>query len=220
MFFQCLRCAIPVVPLCANAGWLPPPFVAKVAVGMPVARHPPPSSRRAALPHRAPASGRRAGTRRCLPYAAERLGQATPARGPAPGFLRHVPLGPLPSRHLLRRSRGATCVRRLPRDSAAVRLPAPGPHGRAPWVPRADLASARPARGRASRVPHTVLRRLPEVSAPAGSVAAWPERRRPCGLPHVRSASAPETSAACGAPYSACVCPCHRFADTVTDACA
>ena len=44
-----------------------------VAVGMPVTQHPPHRSRRAALPHRAPASGLRAGTRRCLPYAAERM---------------------------------------------------------------------------------------------------------------------------------------------------
>ena len=47
--------------------------VGQVAVGMPVTRHPPHRSRRAALPHRAPASGLRAGTRRCLPYAAERM---------------------------------------------------------------------------------------------------------------------------------------------------
>jgi hypothetical protein len=187
---------------------------------MPVARHPPHRSRRAARPHRAPASGLRAATRRCLPYAAERLGQETPALGPAPGFLRHVPLGQLPSLPLLRRSRGATLVRRLPRDSAAVRRPAPVHHGRAPGVHRADLALARQARGRASRVPHPVLLRLPEVSDPAGAVSAWPERRRPCGLPRVRSASAPEKSAACGAHYSAGVFPCQRFADTVTDACA
>ena len=35
-----------------------PDFFQKVAVGMPVTRHPPHRSRRAALPHRAPASGR------------------------------------------------------------------------------------------------------------------------------------------------------------------
>jgi hypothetical protein len=29
MFLQCLRGAIPIVPLCATAGWLPPPFVVK-----------------------------------------------------------------------------------------------------------------------------------------------------------------------------------------------
>ena len=187
---------------------------------MPVARHPPHRSRRAALPHRAPASGLRAATRRCLPYAAARMCQEPPALCPAPGFLRHVPLGQLPSLHLLRRSRGAALVRRLPRDSAAVRLPAPVHHGRAPWVHRADLASARQARGRASRVPHPVLLRLPEGSDPAGALSAWPERRRPCGLPRVRSASAPEQSAACGAQDSAGVFPCQRFADTVTEACA
>jgi hypothetical protein len=115
---------------------------------------------------------------------------------------------------------GATVVRRLPRSSEAVRLPAPVHHGRTPWVHRADLASARQATGRASRVPHTVCLRMPEVSDPAGSVSALPERRRPCGLPRVRSASAPEKSADFGAPYSACVFPCQRFADAVTDACA
>jgi hypothetical protein len=76
------------------------------------------------------------------------------------------------------------------------------------------------ARCRASRVPRTVFRRMPEVSDPAGSVSALPERRRPWGRPRVRSASAPEKSADVGAPYSACVFPGQRFADTVTDACA
>jgi hypothetical protein len=191
-----------------------------VAVGMPVTWHPPHRSRRAALPHRAPASGRRAGLRRCLPYAAARLGQEAPALCPAPGFLRHVPLGPLPSLPLLRRSHRATFVRRLPRYSAAVRLPASVHHGRAPEVHRADLAIARPARGRVSRVPHTVWRRMPEVCDPAGAVSAWPARRRPYGLPRVRSASAPRTPRDGGAPYSACVFPWQRFAGAVTDACA
>jgi hypothetical protein len=159
-------------------------FSLKVAVGMPVARHPPHSSRRAALPHRAPASGRRAGTRRCLPYAAERLGQETPARGPAPGFLRHVPLGPLPALHLLRRSRGATCVRRLPRDSAAVRLPAPGTSrscpvgapcgpgerssGQRQGLPGAAHRVATPARGRR---PRRVRRRLARTASTVGPAA-------------------------------------------------
>jgi hypothetical protein len=56
-------------------------------------------------------------------------------------MLDHVPLGPLPSLALRRRSRGATFVRRLPRYDAAVRRPAPVPHGRIPGVHRADLAS-------------------------------------------------------------------------------
>jgi len=38
-----------------------------------------------------------------------------PALCPVPGMLRRVPLGPLPSLHLLRQSLGATVVRRLPR---------------------------------------------------------------------------------------------------------
>jgi hypothetical protein len=91
-----------------------------------------------------------------------------PALGPAPGLLRHVPLGPLPSLPLLRRSHGATVVRRLPRYSAAVRLPAPVHHGRAPWVHRADLARDRQARGRASRVPHTVFLYMQRSPTPPG----------------------------------------------------
>ncbi len=55
-----------------------------------------------------------------------------PALCPVPGMRRRVPLGPLPSLHLLRWSLRATIVRRLPRYSEAVRLPAPVPHGRAP----------------------------------------------------------------------------------------
>jgi len=47
-------------------------------------------------------------------------------------MLDHVPLGPLPSLHLLRRSRGAPFVRRLPRYSEAVRRPAPVHHGHIP----------------------------------------------------------------------------------------
>src|SRR4029453_14554966 len=113
-------------------------------------------------------------------------------------MLHRVPLGPLPALHLLRRSPGATVVRRRPRYSAAVRLPAPVHHGRAPWVHRADLAIARQARGRASRGPHTVLLRMPEVSDPAGSSSALPKRRRQGCLPRVRSASAPRSSPLAG----------------------
>jgi hypothetical protein len=69
--------------------------------------------------------------------------RGAPALCPVPGMRRHVPLGPLPSLHLLRRFLGATFVRRLPRYYEAVRLPAPVHHGRTPWVHRADLA-ARP----------------------------------------------------------------------------
>jgi hypothetical protein len=135
-------------------------------------------------------------------------------------FAHDVPLGQLPALHLLRRSPGATLVRRLPRYSEAVRLPAPVHHGRAPWVHRTGLAITRQGRGRASRVPHTVLQRMQEVSDPARCVSALPYRRLRCRLPRVRSASAPRTSRDFGAHYSACTFPCQRFANAVTDACA
>jgi hypothetical protein len=64
-----------------------------------------------------------------------------PALCPVPGMRRRVPLGQLPSLHLLRRFLGATFVRRLPRYYGAVRLPAPVHHSRIPWVHCADLAS-------------------------------------------------------------------------------
>ena len=63
-----------------------------------------------------------------------------PALCPAPGMLDHIPLGQLPSLHLLRRSHRATLVRRLPRYYEAVRLPTSVHHGRTPWVHRAGLA--------------------------------------------------------------------------------
>ena len=140
--------------------------------GYPTAPH---RSRRAALPHRAPASGGNAQA----PAGACRMQSSTcdretPALRPVPGMLDHVPLGPLPSLHLLRRSPGATLVRRLPRYYEAVRLPASVHHGRIPWVPRADLAIQHQARCRASRVPRRVFLCMPEVSDPARCVYALP----------------------------------------------
>jgi hypothetical protein len=134
---------------------------------MPVARHPPHRSRRAALPHRAPASGRdaQASEDACRTQSST-CDRETPALRPAPGMLDHVPLGQLPSLHLLRRSLGATFVRRLPRYYEAVRLPAPVHHGRTPWVHRADLTSQ--ARCRASRVPHTVFPYMQRSPTPPG----------------------------------------------------
>src|SRR5262249_20739919 len=117
-----------------------------------------------------------------------------PALCPAPGMLDHVPLGPLPSLHLLRPSLGATLVRRLPRYYEAVRLPAPVHHGRIPWVPCADLVRQRQARCRASRVPRRVRLCMPEVFGPAGSVDTTPQRRLRYCLPRVRSASAPRNN--------------------------
>ena len=142
-----------------------------------------------------------------------------PALCPVPAMLRRVPLGQLPSLHLLRRSLCATFVRRLPRYYEAVRLPTPVHHGRAPWVHRADLIVPRQARGRASRVPRSMFLCMPEVSDPARSVQPSLSRSVQCSLPRVRSASAPRL-ADFGAPYSACTFPCQRFANAVTDACA
>jgi hypothetical protein len=170
-----------------------------VAVGMSVTRHPPHRSRRAALPHRAPASGRDAqASAEAGRTPSSPCDRASPALRPAPGRRDHGPLGPLPALHRRRRSPGATLVRRLPRDAAAVRLPAPVPHGRFPWVPRAALALPPQASGRASRVPHRLLPCLPEVSAPARAVDPAPARRRRYGLPRVRSASAPRRSPLAG----------------------
>ena len=87
---------------------------------------------------------------------------------------RHIPLGQLPSLPLLRRSHGATLVRRLPRYYEAVRLPAPVHYGRAPRVHRTGLAIARQVRCRVSRVPYTVFLRMPEVSDPARCGDALP----------------------------------------------
>jgi hypothetical protein len=129
----------------------------------------PPRSRRAALPHRAPASGRDAqASEDACRTQSRTCDREHPALRPAPGMLDHVPLGPLPSLHLLRRSLGATVGRRLPRYYDAVRLPAPVHHGRAPQVHRADLALPHQARCRASRVPHTVLRYMQRSPTPPG----------------------------------------------------
>ena len=136
---------------------------------MAVTQHPPHRSRRAALPHRAPASGRdaQASEDACRTQSST-CDRENPALRPAPGMLDHVPLGQLPSLHLLRRSLGATLVRRLPRYSEAVRLPAPVHHGRAPRVHHADLARMHQARCRASRVPYTVFRYMQRSPTPPG----------------------------------------------------
>jgi len=148
---------------------LPVARLGMVAVGTPVTWRPPHRSRRAALPHRAPASGRDAqASADAGRTPSSTCDRAHPALRPDPGMLDHVPLGQLPSLHLLRRSHGATLVRRLPRYSAAVRLPAPVHHGRAPQVHRADLAIPHQARGRASRVPHRGLRSMQRSPTPPG----------------------------------------------------
>ena len=143
--------------------------------------------------------------------------QETPALCPAPGLLGHVPLGQLPSLHLLRRSHGPTLVRRLRRYYEAVPLPAPVHHGRAPRVHRADLARPHQARCRASRVPHTVFSRMPEVSDPARCGDALPSRRPRCCLPRVRSASAPRSSPISGLNTLPARSPVNASPPTVTD---
>src|SRR5262245_8834328 len=102
---------------------------------------------------------------RCLTYAVTRLLQGTPALRPDPALLNRLPLGPLPSLHGLRRGRRcstAHVVRSFRWYYGAGRLPTPVPPGRAPvWILRAGLAARGQVRGRASRVPHTMLPCMP-----------------------------------------------------------
>ncbi len=79
--------------------------VPSVAVGMALAGHPPHRSRRAVFPHRAPASGltrSRSNPPCCCAYPVQRLFQDDPVLCPGPALLDRVPLGQLPSLHLLR----------------------------------------------------------------------------------------------------------------------
>jgi hypothetical protein len=184
-----------------------------VAVGMSVTRHPPHRSRRAALPHRAPASGRDAqASAEAGRTPSSPCDRASPALRPAPGRRDHGPLGPLPALHRRRRSPGATLVRRLPRDAAAVRLPAPVPHGRFPWAPPGGPGSptpgqrpglpgaappvAVPARGlrpRPGRRPRTST--APPVWPAAGAERVGPQEEPACGALHTLPARAPGNAA-------------------------
>jgi hypothetical protein len=96
-----------------------------IAVGMPVARHPPHRSQRAELPHWAPTSGNDAQATNCLPYPFQRTLQVYSGSVsgawfagplcPEPGLLDWIPLGQSPSLHSLRRpQRTTTLVRELP----------------------------------------------------------------------------------------------------------
>jgi hypothetical protein len=111
------------------------------AVGMPVTRHPPHRSQRAALPHWAPASGRNAKALlwirminlpipTCgLTYPLQLMWHAHPALRPEHGLLVRIALGQTSSLHRLRRLRGSrkrlagVVVRRFRRYYTSVRLP-------------------------------------------------------------------------------------------------
>jgi len=184
---------------------------------MPVTQHSPHRSRRAALPHRAPASGDhgQAPGEACRTRA-RTCDREPPALRPAPGLRDHVPLGPRPALHRRRPSHGATGGRRLPRSSAAVRRPAPGPPGRLPEG--APCGPGQPAPGP-----------MPGLPGAAPWVAGHARDRRPrpvCppralpGCPVWPSACAervgPQESPACGAHDSAGTFPCPRFVFSVT----
>ena len=102
-----------------------PAFPAHVAVGTAVARRPPHRSRRAALPHRAPASGSGARVTNHPPHPVADREQLSPALCPVPSSRDEVPLGWAPSLHPLRgRRRTAGLVRGLHRYYGPIRLPA------------------------------------------------------------------------------------------------
>src|SRR5712691_6039592 len=99
--------------------------------------------------------------------------RGNPALCPAPGLLRHVPLGQLPSLHLLRRSQGRPLFEGFfgpmkLSDSLHPSLTVV-PHG---FTVRTWHHCQ--ARCRASRVPHPVFPCMPEVSDPARCVYALP----------------------------------------------
>jgi len=167
---------------------------------MPVTQHSPHRSRRAALPHRAPASGDhgQAPGEACRTRA-RTCDREPPALRPAPGLRDHVPLGPRPALHRRRPSHGATGVRRLPRSSAAVRRPAPGPHGRLPAGAPCGPGQPAPGRCRASRVPRHGLRACQRSPTPPGLPTPRPPgvsrlafrvcgARRPPGVARLRGA--------------------------------
>ena len=187
---------------------------------MPVTQHPPQRSRRAARPHRAPASGRDAqASEEACRTPSSTCDREHPALRPAPGRLDHVPLGPLPA---FTRSAGPwwrPVFEGFLGTTEAVRLPAPVHHGRAPQVHRADLAITRQARGRASRVPHTAFGDMQRSPTPPGPS---PPRQngvdgvafRVCGARRHPGVARLRGSIRC------LYLPRQRFADAVTDACA
>jgi hypothetical protein len=195
------------------------PIVEWVAVGISVTRHPPHSSRRAARPHRAPASGddaqAPAGAYRT--YTAGLMCQETPARWPTPGGLRHVALGPLPAPPPAppvpwdapcSTAASGLCSGPTPCTRPARSCPsgAPGGPGKTSPGQRQGLPGSAqsvftPARGLR---PRQVRGRL-AVAAPSRLPSACAER------------VGPQEEPACGAPYAAGTFPCQRFAPPVTD---
>jgi len=93
----------------------------RVAVGMPVTRHPPHRSQHALLTHWAPALGYDAKAC-CLAYPSERALHTNPALCPERVLLRLIPLGQPPFLRRLRHFQ-RSFVRRLLRYYAVVRLP-------------------------------------------------------------------------------------------------
>src|SRR5215472_9475516 len=87
-------------------------FDSRIAVGMPIAGHPPRGSGRAQFEHPALTLGVDGEALCSFPYAAQRLGHAYPALGPVRALLVRVSLGPCPWLHRLR-NRLPSFVRRL-----------------------------------------------------------------------------------------------------------
>ena len=194
--------------------------------------HPPHRFVREELPHTALASGRtvsRLATH--LPYVIQTKRHPNPAMCPGGGRLNAVPLGRSPFLHGLRHP-SSGLVRPLPRYYEIVRLPEDvpvdcladalsdrslPPHGTTVW---ADSYGGESCFGRGD------LRGLP-VPVLKGSTHAQglrlrrvarrlaTERRRACGLPHVRTRSA-RGSGDFGGQYLACVYPCPSNTRDVT----
>jgi len=102
------------------------------AVGMALAGHPPHRSRRAELPHRAPALGFDVlwACYSLVTYPVERMLQVYLAMSPEPGLLSRIPLSQTPSLQALRRTGlSPLFVRALLRYYGFVRLPVVVHHG-------------------------------------------------------------------------------------------
>ena len=183
---------------------------------MSVTRHPPHRSRRAARPHRAPASGDDA-----------QASSACRTQSRACGRVSRPCVRPL------------WCSTRFPLASPLLSTPSAGPGAPAPlfegFVDTMGLSdSLHPgitvvplgftvrtwhhyqARCRASRVPHPVFLYMQRSPTPPG-----PSTPRPNGVSGVAfrvfGARRHPGLADCGAPYAACTFPCQRFVRTVTE---